>query len=67
MINVRLRKLLENANISQAELARATGIRPSTICDMYNNNISFLKLEHIEKICGFLHIQISDLIEFLSE
>lgn len=53
MINVRLRKLLENANISQAELARATGIRPSTICDMYNNNISFLKLEHIEKNMRF--------------
>lgn len=67
MVNVRLRQLLERSNISQAELARGTGIRPSTICDMYNNNISFLKLEHVEKICGFLHIDISEFIEITLE
>lgn len=67
MVNIHLKQLLEQSSISQAELARGTGIRPSTICDLCNNNVSFLKLEHLEKICRFLHIQISDLVEILNE
>lgn len=55
MVNIYLKRLLEQSNISQAELARRTGIRPSTICDLCNNNVSFLKLEHIEKMQFFAY------------
>lgn len=66
MTVIHLRELLTAAGISQAELSRATGIRPSTICDLCNNNAAFLKLDHLEKICNFLHCRIDDLIEISS-
>ena len=36
MIKIHLSRLLGEKRISQAELSRQTGIRPSTINDMYN-------------------------------
>lgn len=54
-MKIQLSKLLENKKMTQAELARLTHIRPSTICDLYNNNCSFVKLEYIEKICKVLN------------
>lgn len=65
MVYLRLCELLQERRWSQAELSKATGIRPSTICDIYNNNCAFLKLEHIDKICRVLHCDIDDLIVVL--
>ena len=61
-MKILLSNLLENRKISQAELARLTHIRPSTVCDMYNNNCSFIKLEHIERICKVLNCGVEELI-----
>lgn len=66
MTVIHLRELLNAAGISQAELSRSTGIRPSTICDLCNNNAAFFKLDHLEKICSFLHCRVEDLIEIRS-
>lgn len=62
MIRMNLRKLLSERNMTQAELAERTGIRPSTICDICNNTCSFLKVENIEKICTVLGCQVHELI-----
>lgn len=62
-MKIRLNKLLDKAGMSQAELARLTHIRPSTICDMYNNNCTFVKLEHIERICKALSCRVDELIK----
>lgn len=62
MIRINLDSLLADRGITQAELARLTGIRPSTICDIYNNNASFLKLDNIDKICSVLGCSIGDLL-----
>lgn len=67
MIVIRLRRILNDAGISQAELAKATGIRPSTICDLYNNNATFFKLEYLYKICKFLNCGIEELLELKIE
>lgn len=61
-MKIRLSELLERERMTQAELARLTHIRPSTVCDMYNNNCSFIKLEHIERICKVLDCGIEELI-----
>ena len=42
-----------------------TGIRPSTICDMCNNNCAFLKLENIDKICSKLDCKLENFIEIV--
>ncbi len=67
MIIIRLRRILDAAAMTQAELAKATGIRPSTICDLYNNNAAFLKLENLYKICKVLNCRIDELLELKNE
>lgn len=64
MIRINLDRLLADRGINQAELARLTGIRPSTICDIYNNNTSFLKLDNLDKICSVLDCSIGDLLMY---
>lgn len=61
-MKIRLSELLEGKGMTQAELARLTHIRPSTVCDMYNNNCAFVKLEHIERICKVLDCGVDELI-----
>ena len=63
MVTIRLRYILNSRGITQAELAKAAGIRPSTICDLYNNNASFIKLENLYKICKVLNCRIEELLE----
>ena len=60
MIRIFLSELLLQRNMTQSELAQKTGIRPSTICDIYHNNIDRINLEHLEKICVVLKCEISD-------
>ncbi len=64
MIKTNLRKLLSDRRMTQAELAALTGIRPSTICGICCNSCTFLKLEHIDKICSALGCEVQELIIF---
>jgi putative transcriptional regulator len=51
--------------IKQSELARMTGIRPSTVNELYNEVAEKIKIEHIDRICEALDIKASDLIEYI--
>lgn len=51
--------------MSQAELARKTGIRPSTINEIYWELVERVNLEHIELICKELNCKIQDLMEVI--
>jgi putative transcriptional regulator len=62
MIKINLRKLLSDRGMTQAELASQTGIRPSTICSICGSSCTFLKLEHIDKICLVLGCSVQELI-----
>lgn len=62
-MKIKLNRLLERAGMSQAELARITKIHPSTVCDMYNNNCAFVKLEYVERICKALGCKVEELFE----
>lgn len=64
MINIKLRSLLERKNITQSELARRTGIRPSTISDLCNNNSDFIKLDYLNRILKTLKCDLNDVLEF---
>lgn len=63
MVRIHLSKLLGERRMSQKELSRLTGIRPSTISEWYNEIVISLKVEHIDKICEVLNCSASDLIE----
>ena len=54
-IKIYLSELLGNKKMTQAELARKTGIRPNTINEIYWEMVDRISLEHIEKICSVLN------------
>lgn len=62
MIRILLSTLLGERRWTQADLARATGIRPSTINDLYHDLAYRVNLEHLDLICEALGCDLSDLI-----
>ena len=65
MIKIHLSRMLGEKRITQAELSRQTGIRPSTISDIYNEMSERLNVEHLDRICEYLDCDINDLIEYI--
>ena len=65
MIKIHLSRILGEKRITQAELARQTGIRPSTISDIYNEMTGRLNIEYLDRICEYLDCSITDLIEYI--
>ncbi|MCM1231685.1 MAG: helix-turn-helix transcriptional regulator [Ruminococcus flavefaciens] len=65
MIKIHLSRILGEKRISQAELARQTGIRPSTVSDIYNEMTERLNIEYLDRICEYLNCNITDLIEYI--
>ena len=62
MIRILLSTRLGERRWTQADLARATGIRPSTINDLYHEIAERVNLEHLDLICEALDCELSDLI-----
>lgn len=62
MIRILLSTRLGEQRWTQADLARATGIRPSTINDLYHEIAERVNLEHLDLICEALGCELSDLI-----
>ena len=51
MIRIKLSARMGELRCTQAALSRKTGIRPATICELYNELTSRVNLEHLDKIC----------------
>ena len=62
MIRILLSTKLGERRWSQADLARATGIRASTIGDYYNEMADRINLHHFDLICEALGCELSDLL-----
>ena len=62
MIRILLSTRLGERRWTQADLARATGIRPSTINDYYHEIADRVNLEHPDLICEALDCDLSELI-----
>ena len=62
MIRILLSNRLGELKWTQADLARKTGIRPSTINDLYHEVAERVNLEHLDLICEALNCDLSDLI-----
>lgn len=65
MVRIYLSKILGEKRWTQADLARKTGIRPSTIGDMYHELSDRINLDHLDLICEALECDLSDLIEYI--
>lgn len=62
MIRILLSTKLGEVRWTQADLARATGIRPNTINELYHESVDRVNLEHLDLICEALGCELSDLI-----
>ena len=62
MIRVLLSARLGEKRLTQADLARMTGIRPATINELYHEIADRVSLEHLDLICEALDCDQSDLI-----
>ena len=62
MIRILLSTRLGERRWTQADLARVTGIRPSTINEMYHELCERVNLEHLDLICEALDCDLSDII-----
>ena len=67
-INIQLKKILTERNISQLELSQRTGIRPNAISNLCRNYVDRLNIDHLERICEELKIEdMNELIEITKE
>ena len=64
MISIKLRSVLKRKNMTQSELARHTGICPSTISDLCNNNSDFIKIDFLNRILEALKCDLNDVLEY---
>ena len=64
MVSIHLSRLLGERRMTQAELARLTGIRPATIHEWYHELIERVNVDHIDLICEALGCTIPELLEF---
>ena len=62
MIRILLSTKLGEMRWTQAELARATGVRPNTINELYHELVERVNLEHLDLICEALNCKLEDLI-----
>ena len=62
MIKILLSTRLGERRWTQAELARKTGIRPTTINDLYHEIAERINLEHLDLICEALDCDIGDIL-----
>lgn len=65
MIKIHLSRILGEKRWSQAKLSRLTGIRPSTISEIYNEFTERINLEHLDKICEALDCELTDILEYI--
>ncbi len=62
MIRILLSTRLGERRWTQADLARATGIRPNTINDLYHELTDRVSLEQLDLICEALNCKLEELI-----
>lgn len=62
MIRILLSTRLGELRLTQADLARKTGIRPNTINELYHELAERVNLEHLDLICEVLECDLSDII-----
>lgn len=62
MIKILLSRKLGELRWTQAKLARKTGIRPSTINEMYHELCDRVSLEHLDLICEALDCDLDEIL-----
>lgn len=62
-IRILLSKILGEKRLTQAELARKTGIRPNTINELYHELVERVNLEQLDIICEVLDCDLAEILK----
>ena len=62
MIKIMLSRKLGELRVTQADLARRTGIRPTTINEMYHELCDRVNLEYLDLICEVLDCDLDEIL-----
>lgn len=62
MIRILLSSRLGDLRLTQADLARMTGIRPTTINELYHEMVDRVNLDHLDLICEALDCRLDELL-----
>lgn len=62
-VNVKLKEILEEKNITMYALAKKTGISEHNIANLTKGNTVSVRFDTLLKICEELDIEISDILE----
>lgn len=62
MIKCHLKSILKERNLTQKELCSLINARPSTICDLCNDNTDYIRFPLLYDICTVLDCGISDIL-----
>ena len=62
MIKILLSARLGERKMTQADLAKASGIRPNTIGDLYHEMNDRVNLTYLDKICEVLDCDLDELM-----
>lgn len=65
MIKILLSRKLGELRWTQADLARKTGIRPSTISELYHELVERVNLEHLDLICEALECNLDEILIYV--
>ena len=63
-IRILLSRKLGEVRWTQADLARRTGIRASTINDMYHELCERVNLEYLDRICNVLECDLTEILVY---
>ena len=62
MIKIMVSRKLGELRVTQADLARRTGIRPTTINELYHELCGRVSLEHLDLICEALDCDLDEIL-----
>ena len=66
-IKIHLGRLLGERKLRASEVARKTGINKNTPSSLYNEKVSGIRFDTLERLCKFLNCSIGELIEYIPE
>jgi len=66
-IKVYLGRLLGERKLRASEVSKKTGINKNTLSSLYNEKVSGIRFDTLEKLCKFLDCSIGELIEYVPD
>lgn len=64
-IRILLSRKLGEIRWTQSDLARRTGIRPSTINEMYHELCDRVNIEYLDRICNVLDCELDEILVYI--